>query len=74
MNTKKARLRARIREKEESKENSTVTVGVISSGEGEKATVPNVVNRSEAKQRMLQDVSESDKGEAVYDDTIEMGM
>ena len=57
------------------KKNSTVTV-VISSGEAaKKVTVPNVVNRSEAEaERMLQDAGlKVTKGEAVYDDTIEMG-
>ncbi len=57
------------------KKNSTVTV-VISSGEAaKKVSVPNVVNQSEADaERMLQDVGlKVTKGEAVYDDTVEMG-
>ena len=77
MNTKKGEIKSQNpgKGKKVKKKNSTVTV-VISSGEAaKKVTVPNVVNRSEAEaERMLQDAGlKVTKGEAVYDDTIEMG-
>lgn len=60
---------------EKVKKNSTIFVVISSGEEAEKVVVPDVINKSEAEaEKALQKAGlKVTKGEAVYDDTIEMG-